>query len=690
MRKLILTLLVISFSVLMFSVKIHQSELSSYSTDNAYLPDVAGYINVKENHIAYKNVQTTTRNLPEVFPGYPVSYSNSNTYNGAIYVDIDDDDETEIIFGVGTKIVALELDGTDVTGWPVNLSYYIWGSPAYGDIDGDGAPEVVATSRNNTTGNEGELYAFNQDGSTVDGFPVVQAGGGTMNAALADITDDGQMEILVNVRNPLDDSVYVYDGSGEVVEGWPQELDTFPGAGISCGDINNDGLKEVVALSYESLHVYDNEGNILDGFPLNVPGVTYSYSAPVLVDLDGDETREIVYGGCSDSGGGVYIVNHDGSFRDGWPQNTENWVFGTVSIADLNNDEEFDIVVGDQVTSAEPANYIYAWDKDGNSLAGFPAGPTDAIYTQIGIADLTGDSNVNLVISSNVFGFGYDCYNHDGTHNDEWPLPCGTDWSSMTMQTTPVFGDFDQDGNIDMAGASTGFSSWLVEIYLWETEVEYNSDLAYMIIDDCNVQHNGWYQKTFELPTVANPVFSPEPDSYDEPIYLEILCDTEDAEIYYTLDGTEPTALSNLYEEPVYLDSTVVVKARAFKDDWNPSEIVEGEYTIFVNIDSDYEDLSGKSKLLDSYPNPLNLNESNNSTVISYVLSQSGHVELTVFDIRGRKIRKIVNNTQNKGKHTINWSGRDSNGQKLSSGVYLYKLKTENGYVASKKMLIIK
>lgn len=507
---------------LLHGVRVHVSELEDRGLTMPFFPDVAGYVLLSEPVFSELNYSNSERNLPELFPGFPVSYTNANTHNGAVYFNMDDDPEMEVLFGVGTQIVALKTDGTPVPGWPVSLSYYIWGSPAIGDITGDGNMEIVATSRQHTHGNAGALYAFNQDGTLVSGFPVTQSGGGTMNACLADITGDGVFEILVNVRNHPEGWVYVYDGTGQVVPGWPQALDTFPGAGISSGDINGNGFNEVIALSYQSLFVFDNLGNLLEGFPLSFPGVTFSYSSPVLVDFDGDGNREIVFGGCTDSGGQVFVVNHDGTMRPGWPQNTGNWIFATVSIADINGSGELDVIVGDQVGSAEPANFIYAWDKDGSTITGFPAGPTNAIYTQIGIADITGDGNVNLVIDSNLFGYGYDCYNHDGTHNEDWPLPCGTDWSSVTMNSTPVFGDFTGDGNIDMAGAATGFTTWLVELYLWNTGVPFNEELAYMIIDGCNIQHNGVFSQ--EMPVTPVILTASTGNGYVELTWNEPAC----------------------------------------------------------------------------------------------------------------------------------------------------------------------
>ena len=79
------------------------------------------------------------------------------------------------------------------------------------------------------------------------------------------------------------------------------------------------------------------------------------------------------------------------------------------------------------------------------------------------------------------------------------------------MQITPVFGDVDDDGEIEIMGAATDIMGWNVECYLWKTGVAWNEDLAYMIVDGANMQHNGLYQ----IPG-STPLYPPENLFVDE------------------------------------------------------------------------------------------------------------------------------------------------------------------------------
>lgn len=501
--KLFVLFVILSIFLTLNAIVVEYNQLPK-DIQASVIPDVEGNVFITEDFAIQHQLEYLTRELPAVHEGFPVSYpSPSNCYKGAIYCNMDDDEEMEIIYGVGKKVVALNLDGTAVPGWPVSNTYYIWSSPACGDIDGDGVNEIVATSRNNTTGNEGQLYAYELDGTAVAGFPITMAGGGTMNACLSDIDNDNDLEIFVNVRNNPEGWVYAFQGDGTVIEGWPAALDYVPGASISVADLDNDGTKEVIALSYNKLFVFDASGNTIPGFPFTETGITISYSQPTIYDMDGDGDKEIIYGACSNNGGKVYALHHDGTSVTGWPNDTQSWIFGTVALGDIDADGNLDVVVGDQVSSSEASNYIYAWDLAGNNLTGFPAGPTFAIYAQVAIADIDGDDNVEIMIDDNRYGVGYECYNNDGTHCAEWPLACGTAWSSLTMMITPVIGDFDNDGYLNIAGAATDIMAWVVEAYVWETNTTWNPDLAYSIIDGFNIQHDGLYPA--ETPNIHEP-----------------------------------------------------------------------------------------------------------------------------------------------------------------------------------------
>jgi lysophospholipase L1-like esterase len=85
-------------------------------------------------------------------------------------------------------------------------------------------------------------------------------------------------------------------------------------------------------------------------------------------------------------------------------------------------------------------------------------------------------------------------------------------------------------------------------------------------------------------------------------------------------------------------------------------------------------------RLQQNYPNPFNP-----STVINYELAENSSVQLSVFDMTGRKISQLVNQKQSAGQHSVTF---EANG--LSSGIYFYQLKTASGTTLSRKMILMK
>ena len=79
----------------------------------------------------------------------------------------------------------------------------------------------------------------------------------------------------------------------------------------------------------------------------------------------------------------------------------------------------------------------------------------------------------------------------------------------------------------------------------------------------------------------ATPIFTPAAGEYTEAQKVAIVCETEGAAIYYTIDGTAPTAESTLYADSIAIAETTTVKAIAIKDGQS-SEVAEATYTINI------------------------------------------------------------------------------------------------------------
>ena len=88
--------------------------------------------------------------------------------------------------------------------------------------------------------------------------------------------------------------------------------------------------------------------------------------------------------------------------------------------------------------------------------------------------------------------------------------------------------------------------------------------------------------------------------------------------------------------------------------------------------------------LYQNYPNPFN-----SSTMIKFDLPTPGDVRLTVYNILGQKVIDLENSHLPAGTHYIHWDARNASGNRISSGVYFYRIDAEN-YESVKKSLLLK
>lgn len=89
-------------------------------------------------------------------------------------------------------------------------------------------------------------------------------------------------------------------------------------------------------------------------------------------------------------------------------------------------------------------------------------------------------------------------------------------------------------------------------------------------------------------------------------------------------------------------------------------------------------------QLYPAAPNPFNP-----STHLSFELDTPQTVNLSIYDMSGRRIRTLVQESLSAGYHKRHWDGRDSNGQKVASGVYTYRIEA-GGQALTRRMVLLK
>src|SRR5690554_2193306 len=112
-----------------------------------------------------------------------------------------------------------------------------------------------------------------------------------------------------------------------------------------------------------------------------------------------------------------------------------------------------------------------------------------------------------------------------------------------------------------------------------------------------------------------------------------------------------------------------------------------GPITILIDEnDESSPSILYETELVGAFPNPFNPD-----TNIAFTLAEDAKVTISIYNVKGQKVQTLTDNgTYDKGYHTVNWDGKDSNGRLASSGVYYYRMETNTCYVMIKKMLLMK
>jgi hypothetical protein len=117
---------------------------------------------------------------------------------------------------------------------------------------------------------------------------------------------------------------------------------------------------------------------------------------------------------------------------------------------------------------------------------------------------------------------------------------------------------------------------------------------------------------------------------------------------------------------------------------WNIMMRATFTYLLITGVEVMVEELPCDYSLSQNYPNPFNP-----STTIEYSLPNRKNVKIEIYDLLGRLVKTLVNETKLAGKYSVIWNGEDNRGRAVSSGVYLYRLYS-GSQIITKKLNLIK
>jgi len=264
---------------------------------------------------------------------------------------------------------------------------------------------------------------------------------------------------LKSIAFAVSDSFYVITQDSSVYRGWPvADTGQIVTLKSPLGDINGDGLEEVVIFYYEEpnrrihrIHVMNIFGDDIPGYPKRIQaGQPHDqYREPMhstIYDLDSDGKLEILYTCRYDTV--LRILDCEGNDFPGFPLSVypDSFIVPTISIGDLDRDGGPDIVVASN-------DHIFAFDIYGASIPGWPVEKPGPIYvndfTRPVLADVDGDSLLEVLVSTyhhfNNTG-EVTVYSNSGEVETGWPYH----WDDGFPVTSPVVGDIDGDNELDV------------------------------------------------------------------------------------------------------------------------------------------------------------------------------------------------------------------------------------------------
>ena len=491
-----------------------------------------------------------------LLPEFPIYHSIGKEATGddwrpIVVEDLDQDGDQEIVlvevgdlFGMPTILYVYHHDGT--LAWQTTLGDAVpfQDLPLVGDLDGDGTMEIFTEG-----GSGGLLQGFHHDGTPMnDGWPV-RTGYKSLGKVMADLNGDGTQEIIALGHESASGTfsnnrqLMVIQADGTISTRWnllacdhdQDVMELLP----AIANMDDDPELEIVCVNdCKSVGIYDlnDPGNVtINAFTTSGKLLT----SPVIGDLDRDGTNEIIVvadGSETDTRGGIYAFYRNGSMLPNFPAIFEEHFDSAPALADLDGDEDLEIVV-----SSHRTRMLYAIHHHGFPLDNWPIGPVrdGLIRSTPVIADIDGDETLDILSPTYGSTFtllstgeysrttGLRAWNASGVpvlfgkgyEKDRlWiELPSG----SLIKNAPPTITDLDGDGQLDVVSSTTVDIAYARDnprirlknrhsIYAWSLNAPYRADLLPWPTYQKDNQRSGRFDESVRVnqPPEIRPILS--------------------------------------------------------------------------------------------------------------------------------------------------------------------------------------
>jgi len=293
--------------------------------------------------------------------------------------------------------------------------------------------------------------------------------------------------------------------------GWGQfKLIAASGVGIAVSNFDDDNDLEIVVPvfsfqtaqdyfygNYGELHVFNLDGSEVEGWPVRLNGRVLT--SPVVGDLDNDGKQDIVVGLKYDSRnrdnqfGGIYAFDRHGNVINGWPVGKGNKYFSSPSLSDLDSDGNLEVIA---INGDEKKTEIYR--QDGTSYFGWPQLSIRSDSSSATVGDIDGDGKPDILTPTNGISDngGLFAWTALGQPVSGFPKITENDADSSAVIT-----DLEGDGKVNIVTSSSWdwdveneIPKWRGSIYVYELPTNFDASTLQWPMYKHDVQRTGMYQ----------------------------------------------------------------------------------------------------------------------------------------------------------------------------------------------------
>lgn len=436
--------------------------------------------------------------------------------------DFNADGKTDLAVGIYQNIVYIYYNDGSYPTAAASANVTITGDASSefgnalmsGDFDADGDSDLAVGARAYST-NTGRVYVFNNDGSipttagTADAIITGESTNtylGTIFAA-GDVNADGKIDLIVGAQGytSFTGRAYIFYNGSITTENASGADVTITGAatgdyfssGLATGDFDADGDTDLaigargVSSAAGRVYIFNNDGSIpttagtADTTLSNSSGVGYFGNTLAAGDMNADGKADLIVSATdySSANGAVFIFYNDGSIPtnatssdvriSGESANNSNVIL--FAVADFNSDGKIDLATSFAGYSTNTGRVYVFYSQNGtvNTNQTF-TGETTGNY--FGAATATGDFNADGRIDLAVGAYGYST-NAGRTYifygDGQVPTTAATADVTITGEASSDFGvalaagDFNADGETDLAVGASGYSSSSGRAYIF-------------------------------------------------------------------------------------------------------------------------------------------------------------------------------------------------------------------------------